>query len=145
MFITQPARFNDAINHKVRVSFTYIGLLYREGHNTPRRAGVRTYEICPYALVWNDEKILRGRLLRALRQGMTIFRVDRHDERLTCSNSRAFRCRTTLIWTGISGSSSACLREETVSIELHCGQQPRERRSGPGFGTGIPINRDGHD
>ena len=45
---------HDAINHQKRVTFKYIDYTVDKGIQ-PRRAGA-SYEISPYALVWNDDK-----------------------------------------------------------------------------------------
>ena len=131
---------HDAINHNVRVSFTYIDYNIEKGI-TPRRSG-EAYEISPYALVWNDDKYyVVGYYERYSK--VCNFRVDRMKS-VTCSKLASIPMPDDFDLDRYIRNEFGMYTGETVSIDLHCDNSLANAVLDR-FGTGIPIHRDGPD
>jgi len=134
------ATLHDAINHNRRVAFTYIEHTVDKGTKA-RREG-ESYELSPYALVWNDDKYyVVGYYERYAK--VCNFRVDRMKS-VTCT-------RVTNIPKPADFSLDTYIKHEfsmytgeTVSLDIRFANSlmnPVMDR----FGTEISVRRDGPD
>lgn len=131
---------HDAINHNKRVIFTYIEHTIEKGTKA-RREG-QSYEISPYALVWNDDKYyVVGYYERYAK--VCNFRVDRMKS-VTCTNVNNLPKPEDFEIDNYIRNEFGMFTGETVSLDIRFANHlinPIMDR----FGTSIPLHRDGPD